>query len=213
MTAEQLWKNRIVGHADVDPKTLVAHPLNFRRHPKAQADATTGSLNELGWIQDVLVSKGSGKIIDGHLRVELALQHGEKSVPVKYVELSESEERLALAVLDPLTYMAETDAAALEELLRGVETGDAALSDLLAKMAEDEGIVPPQDVDDLWQGMPEFENEPRAFRSIAVHFKTSEDAISFAALIEQPITDKTRYLWFPPQPGMSNKNLRYENES
>ena len=143
MAKKTAWKNRIVGYGDVDPKTLVPNPQNFRRHPKRQGDALTGSLNELGWIQDVLINKTTGRMIDGHLRVELALQYGAQTVPVKYVELSEAEERLALATLDPLTYMAETDAEALGALLEGVNTGDAALQDMLAQMAADHGIVPP----------------------------------------------------------------------
>ncbi len=149
MSEKAQWQNRIVGYADVDPKTLAPNPQNYRRHPKRQGDAVTGSLNELGWIQDVLVNKTTGRMIDGHLRVELALQHGAQSVPVKYVELSEAEERLALATLDPLTYMAETDAAALGALLEGVNTGDAALQEMIAKLAEDNGLFKPEPVQDV----------------------------------------------------------------
>jgi hypothetical protein len=146
MAQKTVWQNRIVGHADVDPQTLTANPLNFRRHPKAQADATTGSLNELGWVQDVLVNKTTGCMIDGHLRVELALKHGAATVPVKYVELSEAEERLALATLDPLTYMAETDAAALEALLGEVGAEDAALGEMLEQMALENDLARVQSV-------------------------------------------------------------------
>jgi len=149
MSEKAQWQNRIVGYADVDPKTLAPNPQNYRRHPKRQGDAVTGSLNELGWIQDVLVNKTTGRMIDGHLRVELALQHGAQSVPVKYVELSEAEERLALATLDPLTYMAETDAAALGALLEGASTGDAALQEMIAKLAEDNGLFKPEPVQDV----------------------------------------------------------------
>jgi hypothetical protein len=56
--------------------------------------------------------------------------------------LSEAEERLALAVFDPITYMAETDAAQLEALLQDINTGEAALQELLAELAEGAGIVP-----------------------------------------------------------------------
>ncbi len=149
MSEKAQWQNRIVGYADVDPKTLAPNPQNYRRHPKRQGDAVTGSLNELGWIQDVLVNKTTGRMIDGHLRVELALQHGAQSVPVKYVELSEAEERLALATLDPLTYMAETDAAALGALLEGVNTGDAALQEMIAQLAEENGLFKPDPVQDV----------------------------------------------------------------
>lgn len=141
--AAPAWRNRIVGYGEADPATLVANPQNYRRHPKRQQDALAGSLGELGWIDTVTVNRTTGNMVDGHLRVEQALSHGETSVPVQYVELSEAEERLALATLDPITYMAETDAASLGALLEGVNTGDAALQELLAGMAQDAGLVPP----------------------------------------------------------------------
>ena len=33
------WRNRIVGSAEVDPKDLVANPLNWRTHPDRQREA------------------------------------------------------------------------------------------------------------------------------------------------------------------------------
>jgi site-specific DNA-methyltransferase (adenine-specific) len=65
------------------------------------------------------------------------------------VELSEDEERLALAVFDPITYMAETDSAILDELLRDVNTGEAALQALLAELAEDAGLYQEKEVQDV----------------------------------------------------------------
>lgn len=139
----QKWRNRIIGHDNVAPDQLLANPSNFRLHPKRQQDALAGSLNELGWLQDIIVNQTTGHVLDGHLRVQLALRNDEPTVPVKYVELTDSEERLALATFDPITYMAETDAAALDELLRQTNTGEAALQELMADMAQDAGIVPP----------------------------------------------------------------------
>lgn len=100
------------------------------------------SLRELGWIAAVVENRRSGFLVDGHERVWQALQNDEE-VPVLQVDLSEEEERLALATFDPITYMAETDAAQLETLLAGLNTGEAALQELLAQLAADAGIVPP----------------------------------------------------------------------
>jgi DNA modification methylase len=139
MSSKQ-WQNRIVGYDNVPPDQLLANPANFRLHPKRQQDALTGSLNELGWLQDIIVNRVTQHVLDGHLRVQLALRNGEATVPVKYIELSEPEEKLALAVFDPITYMAETDTAILDALLREVNTGEEALQELLASMAEDAGL-------------------------------------------------------------------------
>lgn len=51
-----------------------------------------------------------------------------------------------------------------------------------------------------WAGMPEFSHEDKtAYQSIHIHFPNAEAVERFAALIGQPITDKTRALWYPKQ--------------
>lgn len=115
------WENRIVDSGNEDPEQLLANPLNFRRHPAHQKKALTGVLSEIGWIQDVIVNRTTGHIIDGHLRVELAMTRGER-VPVKYVELTEQEEKIALASVDPIGALAEQDQAMLDDLVEDIGT-------------------------------------------------------------------------------------------
>ena len=56
----------------------------------------------------------------------------------------------------------------------------------------------PADYDEMWQGMPEFEQEDlTGYQSIHVHFRNAEDVTIFANLIEQTLTDKTRAVWYP----------------
>ena len=133
--ASGLIRSRIVGHGDVDPEQLLANPLNFRRHPGAQMDALRGSMKELGWLKTILVNKTTGHVLDGHARVVEAMRQGLKTIPATLVELSLEEERLALAVLDPITEMATRDSATLTELLAQVSTQDAGLQALLDEMA------------------------------------------------------------------------------
>lgn len=150
MTQQIKWENRIVSSGTEDPEQLLANPLNFRRHPAHQKKAMTGVLSEIGWIQDVIVNKVTGHIIDGHLRVELAMQRSEK-VPVKYVELSEHEEKIALASIDPIGALAEQDQAMLDDLIEDIGTvEDDDLSAFLDSMlsdgtdmdeAEEEGLI------------------------------------------------------------------------
>lgn len=137
-TAE-LFKNRIVGYDTKPADQFTANPLNYRKHPQRQRDAVNASLRELGWISTVVENVTTGNVIDGHERIWQALQRNE-DVPYLKVELSEAEERLALAVFDPITNMAETDAAILDDLLREVNTGEAALQALLAELADGAGL-------------------------------------------------------------------------
>ena len=70
-------------------------------------------------MQSVIVNRTTGYLVDGHLRVELAKAAGQSSIPVVYVELSEEEEQVILASLDPIGAMATADRDKLAELLAG----------------------------------------------------------------------------------------------
>lgn len=134
------WRNRIIGSGEEEPGNLLANPRNWRIHPKAQQEALAGVLSEVGWVQRVIVNQRSGNLIDGHLRVSLALRDDEPVVPVEYVDLSEAEEALILATLDPLSALATTDASKLDELLREVTTGEAAVQAMLGELAKANGL-------------------------------------------------------------------------
>jgi DNA modification methylase len=139
--------NRIVGHADVPPEELAANPRNWREHPTIQRDAMRGVLDTVGWVQDVIVNKTTGRIVDGHLRVELARQNGEATVPVVYVELTDEEERLVLATLDPLAGMATPNRTLVAEILAGLTSSSDSVRDLLAQISNQYGerdTAPPE---------------------------------------------------------------------
>ncbi len=125
------WKNRIVSYGEEVPDQLLANPGNWRVHPKFQQDALGAILDEVGWVQDVIVNKTTGYVVDGHLRVAMAISRGEPTVPVKYVELSEEEEAKVLATLDPLSTLAIADADILSELLVKVDTESDAVQIML----------------------------------------------------------------------------------
>lgn len=135
---QQPFASRIVGDGEEAPDQLLANPLNWRRHPKEQQDALEGMLRTVGWVQRVIVNRTTGHVVDGHLRVELALRRGEPTVPVIYVELSETEERAVLAAIDPIGGMAVTDQAQLDELLDGLVTGDEGLDALLDSLKSED---------------------------------------------------------------------------
>ena len=128
------WKSRITGQGEMPPSELLPNPRNFRTHPLFQKQALGDQLEQLGWIQQVIVNKVTGRLLDGHLRVALALEKGQRRVPVVYVELSETEEALALATLDPLTALAVTDGSKLNELLQQVATQTGQLGDFLSEL-------------------------------------------------------------------------------
>ena len=143
------WRSRIVGMEDVAPDQLLAHPLNWREHPGPQRDALRGSLSEVGWVQNVIVSKRTGFVVDGHARVEEALTRGESTVPVLYVDLDPDEEALVLATLDPIGAMATADDAKLRALLADISVDDAGLLALLGDLLPKEPAVGLTDPDEV----------------------------------------------------------------
>jgi DNA modification methylase len=135
------WKNRIVGEGMVAPDQLLANPANWRLHPAAQAQALSGVLDEVGWVTGVLVNRRTGMLVDGHLRVMLALQRHEKTIPVSYVNLSTSEETLVLATLDPISALAGTDKAKLSELLTGLAPQSQDVRAMLEQLAKSTNLA------------------------------------------------------------------------
>lgn len=155
--AKETWRNRIVGEGEEPPDQLLANPMNWRTHPKRQREALFGLLKEVGWVQRVIVNRATGHIVDGHARVELAIERRETAVPVVYVELTQDEEQLVLASLDPLGAMAGADANVLHTLLQDVNTSDAALMSMLEDVSRSAGVasVKAQGSDDV----PELADE------------------------------------------------------
>lgn len=133
------FRSRIVGEGQEAPDQLLANPRNWRVHPKEQVEALDGLLSQVGWVQRVIVNRTTGHVVDGHARVALALKREEPTVPVLYVELTEAEEALVLAALDPIAGMAGTDQAMLDELLADVEAQGEGLRAMLDGLSSDDG--------------------------------------------------------------------------
>ncbi len=94
-----------------------------------------------------------------------------------------------------------------------VEKNESTLIDFLG----DDYIEPEIDTDFIsqhWREMPEYSNPAqKPFAKIVVNLKTEEDFNTFVKLMEQPITHKTKSIWYP----MKEKNVNriwgwYEDE-
>lgn len=140
-----IWKNKIVGYGEVDLEQVLANPDNWRIHPKFQQEALAGVLNDVGIVQNIIINKrtdpswppgerGVETLVDGHLRVQLGLRHGQKTLPATYVDLTPEEEREVLATLDPIAALAVAEEEKLKELLQEVQPADEAVQKLLADL-------------------------------------------------------------------------------
>src|SRR5450759_3110570 len=142
-----IWQNRIVRYGEEAPDQLLANDKNWRTHPQAQQDALEGALRKVGIVQNVVVNERSGKMLDGHLRVEMAISSGQPTVPITYVDLSDDEEELILATIDPVTGLAGTDQKLLDSLITDIRLSDLGmelgmgLDDLLNSLSPDPSLA------------------------------------------------------------------------
>lgn len=174
------WRSRIVGEEDEDPTQLLASPLNARIHPQTQEQALIGMLDQVGWVQRVIVSKRTGHVLDGHLRVAAAISRGEPAVPVLYVDVDDAEEKLILATMDPLSAMAGYDAEVLDQLLEHAQTDSAPLQSLLDDLA----AAHIADARHLPLGTPPPEPQERSQRFIELYCSVA-DLMVFQATLDR----------------------------
>lgn len=122
---------------------LTPHPENWRRHPSRQRQALAHLLREVGWAGALLYNERTGRLLDGHLRKELA--SGQR-VPVLVGSWSEAQERKILALLDPLSALGEADEQRWLELLSTLGEPDAALAEALTAYARQSELPLPPDI-------------------------------------------------------------------
>ncbi len=159
------WVNKIVGYGEEAPDQLLSNEANWRVHPKAQQDALSGVLHEVGIVQNVIINRRSGPewpdgkrgistVVDGHARIGIAISEEQPSIPITYVELTPVEEAEVLATFDPIGTMAIADKEQLSKLLHDVQSDDVAIQQMLATLAEKSGIIPPDGIE-----FPEYDED------------------------------------------------------
>src|SRR5215472_8097602 len=104
------------------PAELAENPRNWRTHPAVQLTALADVMAEVGWAGACLFNERTGRLIDGHLRRQLAQDQGCERIPVLIGSWDEATEAKILATLDPIGELAEADSSKLEALLREVST-------------------------------------------------------------------------------------------
>jgi len=129
----------------IDAASLSENPANWRRHPENQARALSAAIAECGWVKPCIYNELTGRLIDGHLRRKLAVGSG--PIPVVIGSWDEATERKILATLDNTGLLAETDATAWAQLLKGgnghdpLNTASQDLADLLGAVSESVGLL------------------------------------------------------------------------
>ena len=129
------FRDRIRELRRVRARDLIPNPKNWRRHPKAQANALRGLLEGIGFADALLARElpgGKLMLIDGHLRAETT---PEVEVPVLILDLDDAEADKLLLTLDPLASLAESDSERISSLVQTVRTDNQAVEELLRRTA------------------------------------------------------------------------------
>jgi DNA methylase len=155
--SERVWDMNIVGHGEEDPRGLMPHPLNPKIHTPEQDAVVEGSLAYLGWLMSVTKNLETGRLLNGHERVALAIAHGEATVPVEYVRIPEEQEATALRILDPSGQLAQRHLERWAQLAVGAPEAPPVLEQFWAQLLAQEaapagGAGAPPAPEKEWQG-------------------------------------------------------------
>src|SRR3990167_4389737 len=122
---------------------LVFDPANPRTHDEQNLNAIKSSLRVYGQRKPVVVNQRTGAVEAGNGTLQALLAMGHTYVAAVYVD-DDPTTAAGYSVADNrASELAEWDDAALKAILDTVQTDDQELADMFTRLAEEEGIVPP----------------------------------------------------------------------
>lgn len=196
---------------------LTPFARNARTHTSAQIDQLASSLREFGFTNPILIDENN-TIIAGHGRVLAAHKLKLERVPTISLQHLTETQRKAYSIADNQHALNSTwDYGILSEELEeltGFSFDLSALGFDDAKYAQtlsfgEEG----NDLNELWQDMPEFVQEKQGFRKIVVHFHDQEGVDQFAKILETELPENKKFLWYPDVEIRHVADKRYRSES
>lgn len=193
-------------------KDLTPYARNARTHDDLQVSQLVASIEEFGWTNPILVDE-SGEIIAGHGRVLAAERLEINQLPTITLSGLTVAQKAAYRLADnrlPLNAGWNGELLKLEiETLQEMDfdIGLIGFSDL--EIGNILGIEP-DDPNEHWIGMPAFDQDnTNGVRQLIVHFETDADVVLFTQLVQQQITAKTKYIWYPEHKRGSTVNKAY----
>lgn len=184
---------------------------NANRHTQRGMGLLEGSIEKDGWIGAVTVA-ADGETFDGSARVEVTARmgmlddpivvHSDGTRPVIVVrdDIPSADDERAVRLGLGANWIAaknlDWDPGVLAELAGTMDLSALFFPNELATLSQPSGE--PVDVNELWKGMPEFEQEDlEAYKKTVVHFLNEDDYQAFFKLIGQPPNAKA--IWYPYQ--------------
>ena len=187
---------------------------NPRTHSNEQIEQIANSIKEFGFRMPIAVDENF-TILAGHGRYMAALKLKMNKLPiVQHKDLTEIQKKAFIIADNKLTLNSNWDYDLLWQQVKDLNGLDFDLDILGFDESEILPMIDTNTVRDIsgeWDNMPDFtQGDKTPDSTIFVHFTCDEDRQKFATLINQPVTEKTKTLWFPPQETMDTKNKIYE---
>tara|TARA_R100001530_G_scaffold62612_1_gene45134 strand:- start:896 stop:1492 length:597 start_codon:yes stop_codon:yes gene_type:complete len=147
-------------------------------------------------------------VLGGNMRLKASKDAGLKEVWIEIAEGLTEEQKKEFIVKDNVGF-GEWDWAMLANEWNTIKITEWGLD-----VWENQDDRSQLNADAEWEGMPEFNQEDKMpYRQIIVSFKNEDDIKSFANLMKQNITDKTKSLWHPKAEKNILKDKVYIDES
>ena len=194
--------------------SVKADPQNARLHNEANKKAIKKSIEGFLQRKPIVVNKNTGIIEAGNGLYQEMKDLGATEIAAVFVDDDDNQAK-AFAIMDNRSgELSEWDLPNLKDVLQELDSG-ALDMDLTGfnEMAIEQLMTQVHSIDEEWQGMPEFDQKDKtAFRSIIVHFKDAGAVQEFSELINQSVTDKAKYIWFPEVTREVRADKRYTSE-
>ena len=195
----------------VDIATLTPDPNNGRLHPERNMDAIKASLRLYGQVKPIVVRKKGLVVVAGNGTLAAAKQLGWTRIAATVVDMTDVEaagygladNRSAELAQWDFEVVARLDKLLLEEGHSQVGWTMEELSVLRQNVEEYVPIQGNEDGDqswqELWKGMPEFDQQDlSSFKHVVVHLRSEEDFLKFLELVGQEPGDvRQKSIWYP----------------
>jgi hypothetical protein len=179
---------------------LIPHPKNARFHPESQIEKIVEWLAKLGYYKPIVIQVGTDYVLAGHGVLKSLLTDGYTHADVSETDNPEEWAALALMLWDnksgELSFWDQPNLIAAEAEL--IEM-DVKMETMGFQAYEIDSVKDPgQTPEELWEDMPEFEQEDLdCYQQIIIRFDSIEDVEGFAKAIGRTITPETKYMNIP----------------
>jgi hypothetical protein len=186
---------------------LIPFEGNPRKMTEKQVKDLKKSLERLNLI-DIPAIDIDNTLVGGHQRMKIMqlLDRGEEIIDVRVPNRKLTDQEIIEANLRLNKNLGDWDFDMLanfdEEMLKDVGWQQFEINQIFQLNMDDPNKE--------WSNMPEFESEENMFKTLKIHFETEKDYESFKKIVDQKITNDTKYIWYPEKKRGNRNTVQQE---